>query len=133
MISIYNNDSSIITAPIDFENLKLNYINNIKVFNNSFTSQIEYYDLNSEYINENIGTPSDADYIDIHGFDEAFGGCIVVYISKLYESGGFQLRNYKISKGGVIPLNNDELIYKYDDSTIYYIDQLTSVDYLDNW
>jgi hypothetical protein len=88
--------------------------------------------MHGDFINENIGTPSDADFIDLQGFDYKSRRPIITYVSKLIDDQGFQLRNYKISIGGAVPLNNDDLIVQYDDSTIDFISQLVTVDYMDN-
>jgi len=85
----------------------------MKVYN-VYNKQYEYFDINSLNINSNIGDVATADYIGIVGYDNTTNEYLIMYISQNIEitQGNF-MRTYKVVKGGIIPINNDSLLYKY--------------------
>lgn len=77
--------------------------------------------MKSEFVNDNIGSEDQIEYIDIHGFDSTTGLPIVLYISKIVDIAGQLNQEYKIINGGITPINNDELSFKYISNNFTYI------------
>lgn len=84
-------------------------------------------------MDSNIGTVDNSEFIDIQGFDTTSGLPLILYVSKNIDYSSFYLRQYKLALGGVVPINNEELIYKYDNTTSYFIVDFVVSNYMDNW
>lgn len=124
LISEYHNDTTIFTSLATYSFFMDIYINNIRKHKNNNTKQIEYWDTKGDFINNTIGAVEDTEYVDIQGFDSTTNLPIVLYISKNIDIGGFISRVYKVSIGGIVPLNNSSLIFQYGDG-VDYIFQIT--------
>jgi len=84
-------------------------------------------------MDSNIGTVDNSEFIDIQGFDTTSGLPLILYVSKNIDYSSFYLRQYKLALGGIVPINNEELIYKYDNTTSYFIVDFVVSNYMDNW
>lgn len=125
ILNEYNDSTEFIFSESEYNVFKNDVESNIKYINNDFNRQHEWWDFKSSAINGTIGSVEDSDYIDIQGFDST-GNPILLYISKNIDIGGFLVRTYKVVAGGVVPINNSELLKQYStDFTSLFNEQTT--------
>lgn len=127
VVNAYNNYST--TIQESNYSLFLDNYSNIKKYTNYITKQVEFQDIHSNYIDSNIGSLENSEYINIQGFDSTSNLPIILYVSKNIDYESFLLRQYKIAKGGLIPINNNELVYDYTSSVEEYLVDFIVSDY----